>query len=160
MITNREYFTVDLASGITLGLPLSDMGTVAQFDTQDICTIPGVTEHWYGVANFKGSLLWILDSDRFFQLKIEQKKVPTKLTAVVVKDRNGNNNQKAAIVTQQLKGIVALDRPCLKPIPESVPQPLSQCCSHLAQLDEQTIYILDCAALLTQLHQQSMLVSP
>lgn len=158
MVTKREYFTVELASKTTLGLSLSEMVTVAQFDIQDICTVPGVTDFWHGVANFKGSLLWILDSDRFFELKIEQK-LPTKLTAVIVKDSQGDSSRKAAIVIQQLKGIVALDQSCLEPISESVPRQLRQCCSNLAQLEGQTIYILDSATLLTQLHQQSLLVS-
>ena len=65
MVINQEYFTVELASKITLGFSLSEIGTVAQFETLNICAVPGVAEFWYGVANFKGSLLWILDSDRF-----------------------------------------------------------------------------------------------
>ena len=66
MIVNQEYFTVELASKITLGLSLNEMVTVAQFETKNICIVPGVADFWYGVVNFKGSLLWILDSDRFF----------------------------------------------------------------------------------------------
>ena len=66
MVINQEYFTVELASKITLGLSLNEMVTVAQFEIKNICIVPGVADFWYGVVNFKGSLLWILDSDLFF----------------------------------------------------------------------------------------------
>ena len=65
---NREYFTVELASQIVLGLSLTEMATVVQFETKYICAVPGVAEFWHGVVNFKGSLLWVLDSDRFLSL--------------------------------------------------------------------------------------------
>ena len=159
MIIDREYFTVGLSSEIALGLSLSEMGTVAQFELQDICPVPGVTNFWYGVANFKGSLLWILDSARFFGLETERHKKPTKLTTVIVKEQGQDNNQQAAIVTDRLMGIVTLDPSGLNPVPESALPQLQQCCSQLARLEEQTIYILDCGALLAQLQQQSILVS-
>ena len=87
MVIHQEYFTVELGSKITLGLPLNEMGIVAQFDIANICTVPGVAEFWYGVVNFKGSLLWILDSDRFFFFFFQRNKLPQKLTALVVKNQ-------------------------------------------------------------------------
>ncbi|NJL51470.1 MAG: hypothetical protein HC930_03290 [Hydrococcus sp. SU_1_0] len=75
---NQEYFTVEIASKVTLGLLLSEMDTVTQLETQNICTVPGVEDFWYGVVNFRGSLLWVLDSDRFFQLRASSSKTPPK----------------------------------------------------------------------------------
>ncbi|MFM2311068.1 MAG: hypothetical protein RLZZ04_344 [Cyanobacteriota bacterium] len=172
MIMNQEYFTVEIASKITLGLLLSEMDTVTQLETQNICTVPGVEDFWYGVVNFKGSLLWILDSDRFFNLDQTRRKQPQKLTAVVVKNPQLGNEKQVAIVTQQLKGIVAIEPSSCKPIPDDVSLQLRQCCSTVAQIDPQmeaqektleteaqSIYLLDSASLLQQLHQKSMLVS-
>ncbi|MGL5835693.1 MAG: chemotaxis protein CheW [Waterburya sp.] len=170
---NQEYFTVEIASEITLGLLLSEMDTVTQLETQNICTVPGVEDFWYGVVNFKGSLLWILDSDRFFNLDQTRHKPPQKLTAVVVKNSQLGDEKRVAIATQQLKGIVSIEPSCCKPISDDISPQLRQCCSTVAQIDPQmegqeetlettvaqSIYLLDSAALLQQLHQKSMLIS-
>lgn len=181
MVMNQEYFTVEIASKITLGLLLSEMDTVTQLETQNICTVPGVEDFWYGVVNFKGSLLWILDSDRFFNLDQTRQKQPQKLTAVVVKNPQLGDEKRVAIATQQLKGIVAIRPSGCKPIPDDVFPQLRQCCSTVAPIEAQVeaqmeaqeetvatttetavaqnIYLLDSAVLLQQLHQKSMLVS-
>ncbi|MEN9517832.1 MAG: hypothetical protein RLZZ381_420 [Cyanobacteriota bacterium] len=159
MVIHQEYFTVELGSKITLGLPLQEMSIVAQFDISNICTVPGVADFWYGVANFKGSLLWILDSDRFFNLNLQRHKLAQKLTAVVVKNQQLDSEKQVAIVTQQLKGIVAIEPSCCQPLTDDAFPQLRQCCSTVAHPEAQTIYLLDAAALLQQLHQQSMLVS-
>jgi twitching motility protein PilI len=171
MAMNQEYFTVEIASNITLGLLLSEMDTVTQLETQNICTVPGVEDFWYGVVNFRGSLLWILDSDRFFNLNLARPKQPQRLTAVVVKNPQLGDEKQVAIVTQQLKGIMTIKSSSCKSIPDDVAPQLSQCCSAVAQIDAQieaqeeteilaqSIYLLDSAVLLQQLHQKSVLIS-
>jgi twitching motility protein PilI len=167
MVMNQEYFTVEIASKITLGLLLSEMDTVTQLETQNICTVPGVEDFWYGVVNFRGSLLWILDSDRFFNLDQTHHKQLHRLTAVVVKNPQLGAEKQVAIVTHQLKGIMSIEPSCCTPMTDNVSLQLRQCCSTVAQIDAQTdvqeeaqsIYLLDAAALLQQLHQKSMLVS-
>ena len=62
---DREYFSFELSTGIDLALPLTDMKVATQFEVTNICVVPGVADFWYGVTNFKGSLMWVLDSDRF-----------------------------------------------------------------------------------------------
>ena len=156
---NQEYFTVELASAINLGIPLVNMGTVAQFDRQSVCTVPGVANFWHGVANFKGSLLWVLDSDLFFNLSIQRNQRSQKLTAVILKSEASVSQQKVAIVTQQLKGIQTINPSCLKPIADNVHPQLRECCSAVVQTESQTTYIIDSAVLLQQLHQQSILVA-
>ncbi len=156
---NQEYFAVELASAINLGIPLVNMGTVAQFDIQSVCTVPGIANFWYGVANFKGSLLWVLDSDRFFNLSTPRNQRSQKLTAVILKSEGSVSQKNVAIVTQQLKGILTIKASCLKPIADNVFPQLHKCCSAVAQTESQTTYIIDSAVLLQQLHQQSILVS-
>jgi len=159
MVINQEYFTVELASKITLGLPLNEMTTVTQFETQSICPVPGVADFWYGVVNFKGSLLWILDSDRFFDLKPKYQKLPSKLTAVIVKNQLSSSNKQVAIAVQQLKGIMAVAPANFQPLADHVSPQLHKCCSTMAHTEAQNLHIIDSSALLQQLHQQSMLVS-
>ena len=159
MVINQEYFTVELASEITLGLPLNEMATVTQFEMQNICPVPGVADFWYGVVNFKGSLLWILDSDRFFDLKPQEQKLGSKLTVVIVKNQLSSSNKQVALTTQQLTGIVAVAPANFKPLAAHLSPQLRQCCSTMAYTETQDLHIIDSAALLQQLHQQSMLVS-
>jgi twitching motility protein PilI len=165
MVMNQEYFTVEIASEVTLGLLLKDMDTLAQLDTQNICTVPGIEDFWYGVVNFRGSLLWVLDSDRFFNLELPRHKLPQKLTTLVVKNQQSDSEKQVAIVIQQLRGIVAIEPSCCQPVGDDVSPQLRQCCSTVAQIEieaespaPQRIYLLDGSALLQQLHQQSMLV--
>ena len=155
----QEYFTVELASAINLGVPLVNMGTVAQFDIQSVCTVPGIASFWHGVVNFKGSLLWVLDSDRFFNLSIQRNQRSQKLTAVILKSEASVSQKKVAIVTRQLKGILTIKPSSLKPIADNVHPQLRECCSAVVQTESQTTYIIDSAVLLQQLHQQSILVS-
>lgn len=156
---NQEYFTVELGSGMHLGVPLANMGTVAQFEVQNVCIVPGVANFWHGVVNFKGSLLWVLDSDRFFNLSIQKNKQPQKLTVIILKSEELVSQKKVAIVTQQLKGILTIEPSSLKPIANNVSPQLRECCAAIAQAESQTTYIIDSTALLQQLHQQSILVS-
>ena len=159
MITNQEYFTIEVAPTIILGIPLDEMGTVAQFERANICTVPGVADFWHGVANFKGSLLWILDSNRFFDLKLQSGRLTPKLTAVVIKNQQLGDRKQVAIAVQHLKGIVSLETSSFQPIsPQASPQ-IAQCCSSTAHVEGSAIYIIDSAALLQKLHQQSMLAS-
>ena len=158
MVINQEYFTVELASNITLGLPLNEMGTVAQFETRDICIVPGIAEFWYGVVNYKGSLLWILDSDRFLGLTKKDQKLTEKLTIVVVKNELSGNKQ-VAVVVKQLKGIVTINSADFKPLASEISEQLRQCCSTAVEVNDRIINILDSEALLQQLSQKSVLVS-
>ena len=159
MVTNQEYFTVELASEITLGIPLDEMGTVAQFERTNICTVPGIADFWYGVANHKGSLLWLLDSDRFFELELQSHQPKPKLTTVTIENQQFGNRKRVAIVIQHLKGILTLEKSDLSSLDDAYPL-LSRCCSAVARTDEtQIVHIVDSAALIEQLFQRSMLVS-
>ncbi len=98
---------------------------------------------------------------RFFNLNIQKNRQPQKLTAVILKNQQSDNQKRVAIVTQQLKGILAVEPSCLKPLTDrdNVSPILRECCSALVQTELQTTYIVDSAALLNRLHQESILVS-
>ncbi|MEL6927811.1 MAG: chemotaxis protein CheW [Cyanobacteria bacterium J06600_6] len=160
MVTTKEYFTVELSSQIVLGIPLDEMTTVVQFEASNICAVPGVADFWHGVANFKGSLLWILDSDRFFEIQQHAQKLKPKLTAVVIKNKSVSEQKQVAIITQSLLGIKALEISGDKSVSIPTDERLAQCCSGIGQTEEaKNVHILDSATLLQHLHQQSILVS-
>ena len=156
MVIEREYFTIKLTSKIDLGVALTDLKTVIQLD-KNICAVPGVAEFWYGVINFKGSLLWVLDSDRFFQLQTASSQPPQKLIAIVIHNPLKERKQ-VAVVTSQLKGIVAIDPANIEAVDDDPSSMLDQCCSAVADTQASQIYLLDSTVLLERLHQNSMLV--
>ena len=158
----QEYFTVQLSDSIYLGLPLADMTTVAQFERQDICIVPGVAPFWYGVVNFKGSLLWVLDTDHLFNLdaksdRLEVQSLIQKPVAVVLSHQIEGIQKRVALVVQKLQGIVGIESNKLKSLPTSASSALQNLCTAMAEQDNQTIYILNSEVFLQQLHQQSTL---
>lgn len=168
---NREYFSVELSPEIDLALSLTDMKIATQFEVANICIVPGVADFWYGVTNFKGSLVWVLDSDRFFMqslmggtpktalhrfFKIDMNKSdrqPQKLTSVILHQQA---QKKVAIVTRQLKGIISVEPDRLKPI-ENNTSILSKCCSAVVKTEALSTYIIEPAALLLELEKRSLL---
>ncbi len=160
---NQEYFVVELSASIQLGLPLVDMGTVVQFEQKDICLVPGVAPFWYGVVNFKGSLLWVLDSDRFFNLTansdVNSDLLNAKLISVLLTHQIKGTQRRSALVVQKLQGLLTVDSSKLKPLSTSVPSNLQAVCKAEVETDNNIIYILDSVVFLQQLHQQSTLVS-
>ena len=159
---NQEYFAVELSASIQLGLPLVDMGTVVQFEQKDICLVPGVAPFWYGVVNFKGSLLWVLDIDRFFNLKANldftSERSNSKLTSVLLTHQIKGTQRRVALVVQKLQGLLTVESSKLKPLSTSVPSSLQTSCTTEIETDNGITYILDSAIFLQQLHRQSTLV--
>ena len=183
---DREYFSVELSPRIDLALSLTDMKLVTQFEVKNICVVPGVADFWYGVTNFKGSLIWVLDSDRFFIrslmgetqgaggrtcvcpsnapsetapnrfFNIVNDRQPKKLTSIILHQQQAQ--KKVAIVTRQLKGIISVEQDRLKPI-ENDTSILSKCCSAIVEAEDLSTYIIEPAALLLELQKRSLLVS-
>ena len=150
---DREYFSVELSTGIDLALSLTDLKVVAQFEVPNICVVPGVADFWYGVTNFKGSLVWVLDSDCFFNVS-QSDRQSRKLTSIIL-DRQ-QTQKKVAIVTRQLKGIISVDPSNLRSIEDNTSM-LSKCCSAIRETEALSTYIIDPAALLHQLQERSLL---
>ncbi len=108
--------------------------------------------------NFKGTLLWVLDSDRYFDLNsenIHQKK----LTAVIIRQYKGESSAKIALITPKLEGIISLNSEQLEQLPNTSESPLQKCCSATTEDETKRTFILNPLSLLEQLHQQSVLVS-
>ncbi|MCC0176361.1 CheW domain-containing protein [Waterburya agarophytonicola K14] len=156
---NQEYFSVALSPEESLAIPLPNMGKVVQIETIDICAVPGIADFWYGVVNFKGSLLWVLDSDRYFNLNNKKEPLLKKLTAVIIKQSYSENSRKIALVTPQLSGIISLKSEQLKPLPDNFELALKDCCSAYINLETKRTFILNPINLLQKLHQQSSLAS-
>ena len=154
-----EYFSVELSPEINLGIPLSDMGTVLQFETKNICTVPGVADFWYGVVNYKGSLLWVLDSDRFFKLGSKRTFITKIFTALVLKPQIEKSQIQIAILTPKLVGIISPETNDLKELMDNTPSGLRVCCTATVEVETKNTYILYPANLLHQLNQHSTLVS-
>ena len=158
---NQEYFSVALSSDINLAIPLDNMGTAIQVETKNICVIPGVAEFWYGAVNFKGSLLWVLDSNRYFNLNHKQDRYQKKLTAVIIKKNQADDSQKLALIALKLQGIVALESEQLELLSSNNSESsLQKCCSAIAERQTKRTFILNPASLLEQLHQQHVLTTP
>ena len=158
MKSEREYFNVALSSEIDLAIPLDSMGTVIQIETPNICIIPGVADFWQGTLNFKGSLLWVLDSDLYFNLNNQKNRYNNKYTAVIIKQDRLDNSKKIALIVAKLQGIIALNPENLEQFTVDSKSTLEQCCYTLPKSDKRT-FILNPIKLLTQLHQHSALVS-
>lgn len=155
---NQEYFSIQLSSTTNLAIPLENMGAVVQFELDSVCIVPGVPEFWYGVANFKGSLLWILDSDRYFSLGNTGESLTRKLTAVILKQQQKQTKKQVAIVTQQLEGIVELGVNTLEESSNIAPN-LKNCSVLNNIIETKKTYILNPIILLQQIHKQSSLIS-
>ena len=159
MTSDREYFSVALSPEIDLAIPLNTMGAVIQIETPNICIIPGVANFWHGTVNFKGSLLWILDSNLYFKLNNQQERYNNKYTAVIVKQDRLDNSRKIALIVTKLQGIIALNPEHSEQFTKNSESTLEQCCSVLTKDETKQIFILNPMELLTQLYQHSALVS-
>lgn len=155
---NQEYFSIQLSSTTDLAIPLENMGAVIQFESDSVCIVPGIAEFWHGVINFKGSLLWILDSNLYFSLGDKRESRTRKLTAVILKQHQKQSKKQIAIVAEKLEGIVELEVNILEESSNISPN-LKNCSALNNILETKKTYILNPHNLLQQIHQQSSLIS-
>jgi twitching motility protein PilI len=156
---NREYFAVSLSASIQIGLSLEDMTTVTQFDRKSICVIPGVDPFWYGVVNFQGALLWVLDSDRFFNIESDKDYSRQQLTAIVLNRQLEGTNKRIALVVKQLQGLANVEPSNLQPIPDFLPDILKNLCTTSVNLNDRAIHLIDSMALLQKLDRQTIVAA-
>ncbi len=157
----QEYFSVQLSDTIHLGLSLTDILTIEQFEQQNICKIPIVPDFWYGIVNFKGSLLWVLDTKLLFDLDVEDNhlkphRLNQKLIAIVLTHQKGNTKKKLGLVVNRLEGIISVDSQTFEPLTNSSVPILQDVCKAVAKLDNRAIYILNSENFLERLYQQSL----
>lgn len=156
----QEYFSIALTDDTSLAIPLASIGKVIQIETKSICTVPGISDFWYGTINFKGSLLWVLDSDRYFQMNRHKQDVyPQKLASVAIENRQTGNLKQVAVVTSKLEGIIKVESQQLEQLDERASANMRKCSDRVVIEPDKHTYILNPANLLAQLHQQSALLS-
>lgn len=160
---NQEYFVVELSASISLALALEHMTTITQFEQKDVCLVPGVAPFWYGVANFKGSLLWVLDSDRFFNLdnslSLKSDLPNRKLTSVLLTHQIEGTQRSIALVVNQLKGLLKVQSSQIQPLSPAAPSSLQTVCEAKVETENGITYILDLEVFFQHLERQSKLVS-
>lgn len=159
----QEYFSVALSERTSLAIPLANVGKVIQIEFKSICTVPGISDFWYGAINFKGSLLWVLDSDRYFNIPHQRQNTNlNKLVSVMIRHHQQDNSKQVAIVTPKLEGIIAVESDQLKQLEQvtnNTTANLKNCSDRVVIEPDKHTYILNPASLLAQLHQQSALLS-
>lgn len=104
----QDYFGVSLSAIWKLALPLTDVETVIKLEQTEIATVPGIAQFWYGVTNYRGNLLWVLDPENFLQLDSSQINSTEKLTAVVLTCQLQGTTKRIAFVVKQLAGVVSI----------------------------------------------------
>ena len=155
----QEYFSIALTPQLSLAIPLDSISKIIQLDTKSICTVPGVSTFWYGVINFKGSLLWVLDCDLYFNLENNRENQSKTLASVVIKHQQQDSLRQVAVATHKLEGIITIEPQQLESLPQDTFTKLKDCCSNVIARQNKHIFILNSANLLEQLHHKSSLLS-
>ncbi|MDJ0533253.1 MAG: chemotaxis protein CheW [Xenococcaceae cyanobacterium MO_207.B15] len=156
---NQEYFNVGLSESIYLGLPLDSIDKLIHLESDNICVIPGVASFWAGVFNYRGSLVWILDS-QFLTVASLAERMPKKQTLLVLKPQIQEGQKKqVALIVKKLAGILTIDRKQCKSW--SATSALSslggKICPTVAEEENKQIYLLDTDILFEQIYQNSLL---
>lgn len=105
----KDYFSVELSQSINLALPLENMGTVIQIEPEKICLVPGVSNYLLGVINHQGSLLWVLDTEQFFQIESDGHTWKQSLTAIIMKSSLPGTRKRVALVVKKIQGVLNLN---------------------------------------------------
>jgi twitching motility protein PilI len=106
---SQEFFSFQLADAIQIALPLANVDRIVQISRQQICPLPGVASCWAGIVNYEGSLLWLLDSERFFELTPARSLKARHWTAVVVTFQDSQICRRVALSVRELHGLLPLD---------------------------------------------------
>jgi twitching motility protein PilI len=155
---SKDYFRVNLSDSFALGLPLTEVETVIKLEQREIAAIPGIAQFWYGVTNYRGSLLWVLDTGDFLQLDDWQINPLEKLTAVVLNYQFQGIKRRVAVTVQQLAGVVSPQDKQLQPLSSENQAKFRDLFTSQVQSDELPIYLLDIEKLLQDLYQKSELL--
>lgn len=153
----QEHFCVGLSHQIYLGLSLNHVDKLIQLQSKDICLIPGIADFWLGVVNYKSSLLWILDTEKFLNISKNNKKIKSQQTALIINYSMANNQKKVALVIKSLEGVIKVDPEKTKPFRLNKYPLLEKICDTVARQDEKDITLVQTDILLEELSQQSLL---
>lgn len=153
----QEHFCVGLSQQIYLGLSLDHVDKLIQLQPKDICLIPGIADFWLGVVNYKSSLLWILDTEKFLNISKNNQKIKSQQTALIINYSMVNNKKKLALVIKNLEGVIKVDPDKTEKIQSSAYPLLERICDTVARQDEKNIALVKTEILLEELSQQSLL---
>ena len=156
----QEYFGIEISDSIHMALPLEDIEAMENFQQQNLCPIPGMPNYWFGVANQRGSLLWILDTELFFNLESSRELGSQKLTAVILKRRVQETQRRVALVVKKLEGVVDLAKSQLEPVPGTWEPRLQKLGQVMAIKQGSSFIILDSEAFFQELQQKSFVLNP
>ncbi|GFE69190.1 chemotaxis protein CheW [Chroococcus sp. FPU101] len=106
---NPEYFSFQLADALRIALPLPHVEKIIQIPQQQICPLPGMASYWAGITNYQGSLLWILDSEQFFDLTPTPSIKKSSWTLIVITLQTLEMRRRIALSAKALNGILSLD---------------------------------------------------
>ncbi|GAB4231379.1 MAG: hypothetical protein Kow0049_13700 [Stanieria sp.] len=166
----QNYFSVSLSTPWKVALPLTDLETVIKLEPTEIAIIPGIAQFWYGVTNYRGNLLWVLDTEKFLQIDScegltsgvytpRQVNSLEKLTAVVLTTKVEGITKKVAFTVKGLEGVISIKLDSLSVLSTQIKSQFSN--SFVSQFLEKEIlfYLLDVQQLFKELSQKSELLS-
>ena len=151
----QEYFGIQLSRSVHIALPLANVETIARFQRPRICPIPGVAPFWLGVVNQRGSLLWVLDGDCFFNLVSTIDPQEQKLIVVVLKRRIQGVQQQVAWMVKSLEGVLSLDNSQSQPLPPTLEPRFQNLFKTIVTQDNKPVAILNSEAFFQVLRPQS-----
>ncbi|MGK7917178.1 MAG: chemotaxis protein CheW [Prochloraceae cyanobacterium] len=152
----QEYFGIQLSQTVNLAVPLTDVKMVTRLEPEIICSIPGVAPYWLGVTNQEGSLLWVLDGERFFELDGVRDRQKQKLTALILTSTLQETQRRIALVVKALEGVVNLDSAYAgQPLPLLVSPRFKHLFTTTQRYDGQSVLLLDVEAFFELLDFQS-----
>jgi twitching motility protein PilI len=154
----QHYFSVSLSTTWQVALPLTDVETVIKLEQKEIATIPGIAQFWYGVTNYRGNLLWVLDTEKFLQIDSFQANSTEKLTAVVLAYKLEGITKKVSFTVKGLEGMISSKAENLSFV--STQTKAQFCNSFVNQFQENDIlfYLLDVKQLFQELSHKSELL--
>ncbi|HAC65276.1 MAG TPA: chemotaxis protein CheW [Cyanothece sp. UBA12306] len=117
----QEYFSVELSGSVHLAFPLEDLVKVIEIKPKNLYLMPGMAPFWLGVINHQGNLLWVLDSEDFFDLEQQTYKSKSTLKAVILQKQIKKNQRRLALTVDKLQGIISLDNPESLSVSSSLP---------------------------------------
>ncbi|MGK7918340.1 MAG: chemotaxis protein CheW [Prochloraceae cyanobacterium] len=152
----QEYFGIELSQTVNLAVPLTDVKMVTRLEPEMICSIPGVAPYWLGVINQQGSLLWVLDGERFFALDGAGERQEQKLTALILTCSLEETQRRIALVIKALEGVVNLDNTDAGlPLPRVMSPQFGYLFTTTHRGDGQSVWLLDVEAFFQLLDSQS-----
>ena len=153
----QEYFCIGLSNHVYLGLSLAHVDKLIQLQPKDICLIPGIADFWLGVVNYKSSLLWILDTEKFLNISKNSQKVKSQQTALILNYSMGNHQKKVALVIKSLEGVIKVGQNQTESLQSVISPILQNICHAVARQDNKDIALVNTDILLEELSQQSLL---